>query len=143
MYFSLMFEDSILVLACQAQSTKPHQGALCRFNRCALFAILKPKNRKTEAASRDGGVSFSKPIAPAQQKLQRRAEVGRDIAAAGAGAWRTRHGSHPRPAAPAAAPVHHPIALKPFARRMRTHIYPQQWLLCHRGLYWLELKLKI
>jgi len=47
MYFSLRFEDGILMLACQAQSTKPHQGALCRFTRCALFAIFKPKNRKT------------------------------------------------------------------------------------------------
>jgi hypothetical protein len=26
---------------------------------------------------------------------------------------------------------------------MRTHFYPQQWLLCHMGLYWFEFEFEL
>jgi hypothetical protein len=47
----------------------------------------------------DGGASSAAPSAPAQQKLQRRTEAGRDIAAARAAARETQHDNHFGPTA--------------------------------------------
>jgi len=58
--------------------------------------------REVDRDPQESRTSSSAPSTPNRQKLQRRTEVGRDIAAARAAARGTQHESRPRPAAPAA-----------------------------------------